>query len=48
MPGTSYGMERRLAAARAGEFSVNSTYKYGYRNREDIKVILACHEQVRE
>ena len=36
MPGTSYGMERRLRAARAGEFSLVSTYKYGYRNREDI------------
>ena len=36
MPGTSYGMERRLGAARAGEFSIVDTYKYGYRNREDI------------
>jgi len=36
MPGTSYGMERRLGAARAGDFSLVSTYKYGYRNREDI------------
>lgn len=37
MPGnSSFGQSRKLAAARAGEFSVVSNYKFGYRNREDI------------
>ena len=36
MANESYGTAKKLAAARAGEFSVVSTYKYGYRNREDI------------
>ena len=34
--GQGYAMERRLIAARAGEFSLVTSYKYGYRNREDI------------
>ena len=33
---TSYSMGRRLAAARAKEFSVVSSFKLGYRNREDV------------
>jgi hypothetical protein len=32
----SYGTAKKLAAARAGEFSIVDNYKYGYRNREDI------------
>jgi len=34
--GQGYAMERRLIAARSAEFSLVSSYKYGYRNREDI------------
>lgn len=33
---TSFNLGRRLSAARAGEFSVVSNFKYGYRQREDI------------
>ena len=37
MPGSQgYSMQRRLVAARAGEFPLVTNYKYGYRNREDI------------
>lgn len=38
MPGTnsSYGLAKKLSAARAAEFSIVDTYKFGYRNREDI------------
>lgn len=32
----SYGTARRLSAARAHEFSLVSSFKLGYRNREDI------------
>ncbi len=34
--GTSYGTARKLGAAKAREFNIVSTYKYGYRNREDV------------
>ncbi len=33
---TSFNQGRRLAAARAAEFSLVSNYKLGYRNREDV------------
>ncbi len=36
MAGPSYTMNRRLSAAKAKEFSLVDSYKYGYRNREDI------------
>lgn len=35
-PSTSYGMARKLGAAKAREFSLVSQYKLGYRNREDV------------
>lgn len=33
---SSYGMQRRLGAAKVHEFSLVSNYKNGYRNREDV------------
>lgn len=33
---SSYGTARKLGAARAKEFSLVSSYKLGYRNREDV------------
>lgn len=36
MAATSFGMARKLTAARSREFSIVSTFKYGYRNREDV------------
>lgn len=33
---TSYGSARKLIAAKAKEYSIVSSYKLGYRNREDI------------
>lgn len=35
-PNSSFGLARKLAAAKAREFSLVSNYKLGYRNREDI------------
>jgi hypothetical protein len=35
-PNASYGISRKLAAAKAHEFSLVTNYKMGYRNREDV------------